>query len=994
MFLHYFLFLFLFLSQVSSLNQEGLYLQRLKLGLDDPNRVLSDWNPRDATPCNWTGVTCDSLSHVTRLDLSSTAITGPFPTLLCRLNTLSFLSLSNNFINSSLPSDISTCQNLTHLDLSQNLLVGTLPPTLSHLPNLLYLDLSGNNFTGAVPSTFAGFRRLESISLVANLFNETLPPFFSNISTLKQLNLSYNPFSPSIIPPEYGNLTNLQTLWLAGCNLVGQIPESLANLNNLIDLDLSQNHLHGPIPPTITLLSNVVQIELYSNSLSGEFPAGMSKLAALRRFDAAMNDLEGHIPDELCGLELESLNLYENRFAGSLPESITKSPNLYELRLFGNRLSGPLPRDLGRNSPLMWVDLSGNQFSGEIPEGLCEKGVLEELLLLDNSLEGEIPASLGQCRSLTRIRLKGNRLSGEVPVGLWGLPHVSLLELAGNSFHGQISPAISGALNLSMLVISDNLFTGVIPSEIGSLEQLVEFSGGNNQLTGSLPASLGSLMRLGSLDLHNNELSGEIPLGIKWCKKLSELNLADNGIWGGIPKEIGYLPVLNYLDLSGNRLTGEIPLELQNLKLNRFNLSNNRFSGKLPPMYANQIYRESFLANPGLCGDIIGLCSSSQEELSRNRGFVWLLRLIFVIAGLVLIVGIGLFYWRYRNYNKEKMGVDKSKWTLTSFHKLGFSEYEILDCLDEDNVIGSGASGKVYKAVLSNGEAVAVKKLWGGSKKGEYEDSDDMRRISDDGFEAEVCTLGKIRHKNIVRLWCCCTARDCKLLVYEYMPNGSLGDLLHSSKGGLLDWRMRYKIAVDAAEGLSYLHHDCAPPIVHRDVKSNNILLDGEFGARVADFGVAKIVEAIGKGPKSMSVIAGSCGYIAPEYAYTLRVNEKSDIYSFGVVILELVTGKRPVDPEFGEKDLVKWVGTTLEQNGVEHILDPKLDICFKGEMCKALNIGLLCTNPLPINRPSMRRVVKMLHEVTAESKLNPTKKDGMLSPYYSEDASDQGSVV
>lgn len=225
------------------------------------------------------------------------------------------------------------------------------------------------------------------------------------------------------------------------------------------------------------------------------------------------------------------------------------------------------------------------------------------------------------------------------------------------------------------------------------------------------------------------------------------------------------------------------------------------------------------------------------------------------------------------------------------------------------------------------------------------------------------------------------------------MPNGSLGDLLHGNKSGMLSWPIRYKIAVDAAEGLSYLHHDCVPPIVHRDVKSNNILLDGDFGARVADFGLAKAVDAIGKGGKSMSVIAGSCGYIAPEYAYTLRVNEKSDIYSFGVVILELVTGRLPVDPEFGEKDLVKWVCTTLDQKGIDDVLDSKLDSCFKEEICKVLNIGLLCTSPLPINRPSMRRVVKLLQEIGAESQ-SKNGKDGKLTPYYYEDGSDQGSVA
>ncbi|KAA8519742.1 hypothetical protein F0562_013998 [Nyssa sinensis] len=524
------------------------------------------------------------------------------------------------------------------------------------------------------------------------------------------------------------------------------------------------------------------------------------------------------------------------------------------------------------------------------------------------------------------------------------------------------------------------------------LDNLVDFLGSNNRFTGLLPASIVNLGQLGRLDLHDNGLSGELPSGIHSLKKLNELNLADNDFSGNIPEEIGSLSMLNYLDLSGNRFSGKIPLELQNLKLNQLNFSSNRLSGDIPPLYAKEIYKSSFLGNPGLCGDIAGLCDGREE--AKNLCYVWLLRLIFLLAGLVFIVGVVWFYWKYRNFEKEKRAIDKSKWTLMSFHKLGFSEHEVLDCLDEDNVIGSGSSGKVYKVVLSNGEAVAVKKLGRSSKIADESSDLEMGQIQDDRFEAEVETLGKIRHKNIVKLWCCCSTKDCKLLVYEYLPNGSLGDLLHSNKSGLLDWPTRYMIAVDAAEGLSYLHHDCVPPIVHRDVKSNNILLDGDFGARVADFGVAKVVDTKGKRPKSMSIIAGSCGYIAPEYAYTLRVNEKSDIYSFGVVILELVTGRLPIDPEFGEKDLVKWVCTTLDQKGIDHVLDPKLGSCFKEEICKVLNIGLLCTSPLPINRPSMRRVVKILQEVGAVKLQKMVKKDGKLSPYYYEDASDHGSVA
>ncbi|PSS04809.1 Receptor-like protein kinase [Actinidia chinensis var. chinensis] len=770
---------------------------------------------------------------------------------------------------------------------------------------------------------------------------------------------------------------------------MGPIPDSLGRL---VDLDLALNDLVGPVPSSLTELASVVQIELYNNSLTGELPAtGWSNMTKLRLLDASMNELTGTIPDELCSLPLESLNLYENQFEGKLPENLVKSPNLYELRLFSNRLTGELPRDLGKNSPLMWVDVSNNLFSGKIPATLCEKGALEELLMIHNTFSGELPASLGDCRKLTRVRFGYNTFSGEVPARFWGLPRVYLLELTHNLFSGEIAKTIAGAANLSSLIISRNRFSGNIPAEIGFLKNLVEFTGSDNRLTGSLPASIVNLGQLGRLDLHNNSLSGEIPSEIHSWKKINDLNLADNDFSGNILEEIGSLIVLNYLDLSGNQFSGKIPLGLQNLKLNQLNLSSNRLSGNIPPLYAKEAYKNSFLGNPGLCGDIAGLCDAKNG--AKNLGYVWLLRSIFVLAGLVFIVGVVWFYWKYRSFEKAKRAMDKSKWTLMSFHKLGFSEHEILDCLDEDNVIGSGSSGKVYKVVLSNGEAVAVKKLWGGSKT--VEESGDVEKgpVLDNGFEAEVETLGKIRHKNIVKLLCCCTARDCKLLVYEYMPNGSLGDLLRSNKSGLLDWLIRFKIAMDAAEGLSYLHHDCVPPIVHRDVKSNNILLDGDFGARVADFGVAKAVDAIGKGAKSMSVIAGSCGYIAPEYAYTMRVNEKSDIYSFGVVILELVTGRLPVDPEFGEKDLVKWICTTLDQKGLDHVLDPNLDSCFKEEICKVLHIGLLCTSPLPINRPSMRRVVKMLQEVGGESQ-SKTAKDGKLTPYYYEDASDQGSVA
>uniref|UniRef100_A0A7N1A659 non-specific serine/threonine protein kinase n=1 Tax=Kalanchoe fedtschenkoi TaxID=63787 RepID=A0A7N1A659_KALFE len=976
-------------TPVLCLNQDGLRLLSVKAVLSDPDGNLAAWNSRDATPCSWPAVTCTVNTQqqqvVDSLDFSSFNLAGDLPeilTNLCPIHSLQSLSLYDNSIGSVIPDHVSDCRSLKRLNLSANYLVGEIPGSISDIRNLTSLDLSINNFTGALPASLGAMESLQQLWLFNNLFNETIPSFLFNITSLRELKLAYNIFQPSRLGPELGNLTNLEELWLTDCNLIGEIPDTVGKLTRLWNFDVSVNHLTGPIPSSITEMRSLQQIELYQNSLTGEIPQGMSKLTKLRRIDASGNRLTGSIPDELCRLELDSLILFDNLLTGELPESVATSPYLYELRLFNNSLSGTLPSQLGSNSPLKHLDVSQNQFTGSIPENLCANGELEELLLIDNSFSGTIPESLAQCRSLRRVRLGNNKLTGAVPEGLWGLPHLSLIEFVGNSLTGGISSSIRGGLNISVLRLSDNKFSGSVPEEVGLLRELVELSASGNMLSGGIPGTLVNLDQLGTLDLSSNQLSGGLPAGIESWKKLYELNLANNMLSGEIPGELGSLPVLNYLDLSGNEFSGEIPTELQKLKLNSFNFSNNRLSGDIPPLYAKKSYRESFLGNPGLCKAMAGLCPEKTEN--KKQILPWMLWLIFIVTGAVLIVGVVAFYF---NYTKARKALNMSKWK--SFHKYDFSEFEIISCLNEENVIGSGASGKVHKVVLSNGETVAVKKLYRTKSKKDESLSD----TENHNFEAEVETLGKIRHKNIVRLWCCYNKGDCKLLVYEYMPKGSLGDLLHSSKGCSLDWPARYKIALDAAEGLSYLHHDCNPPIIHRDVKANNILLDGELGARVSDFGVAKALASGSKAIESMSIIAGSCGYIAPEYAYTLRVNEKSDIYSFGVVLLELVTGKPPLDPEYGEKDLVKWVSAVIS-NGTDmaYVIDPNLDSSHKEEICRVLNIGLLCTNSLPINRPSMRKVVKMLQEAGGGSRSRSVKKDGKLSPYYYyEDGSESG---
>lgn len=959
-------------------SQDGLILLQLKSELVDSDGVLNNWVQSDDSPCGWKGITCDPASKlVVGVDLSSGNFSGSFPSVVCRLPQLRNLSLAYNNIGGTLSPNLSMCRSLEHLDLSQNLFVGDLPDFISDLSELKYLDLSSNNFSGSISPGFGKLPRLETLNLCCNFLNGTVPAILMNLSNLVEFKLANNPFAPWNLTEGIGKLSKLQILWVPSSNLMGKIPESVGSLLALINLDLSQNQLTGAIPDSISQLKNVVQIELYGNRLTGPIPRNMSRLTALRRLDASMNMLEGTIPESLAALPLESLNLFENRLEDIIPEAIANSPNLSELKLFSNMLSGSLPKKLGENSELYTLDIAGNHLIGPLPSGLCKQGKLTTLNLFNNGFTGLLPEEYGDCLSLVRVRMQNNQLTGEIPSSFWGLPHVSLLDLSNNQFNGTISPEVGNAGNLSELNISGNQFTGPLPSQIGKATNLSVIDGSNNQFTGSLPSSLGSLFQLAKLDLQGNQISGDLITNIETWTQLTELNLSKNRISGPIPEELGQLPVLNYLDLSVNDLKGAIPLELGNLQLNIFNVSDNQLTGMVPAAFDNSIYESGLLGNTGLCGEgfkLIKSCSGKMYDRKGSSKSTWLLVVIFALAVFILLLGLAWFYRKYRLYSGtrdvEMLQDNKSAWMLTSFHKLGFRGYDILDCIDEGNVIGSGGSGKVYKATLGSGDIVAIKRLWSVSD-----------ASNDNGFKAEVETLGQIRHKNIVKLWCCFANRDSNLLVYEYMPNGSLGDILHGPKGGLLDWPTRYKIAVGAAQGLAYLHHDCVPPIIHRDVKSNNILLDSDFNARVADFGLAKITQTHEKGVDLMSAIAGSYGYIAPEYAYTLKVNEKSDIYSFGVVLLELVTGKQPVDPKYEEnKDLVKCVRSKVEQqNGWHDVLDPRISDCFMEEMIMVLKVALLCTSALPINRPSMRKVLEMLPEHAQQYKLMEFSKDAKL---------------
>lgn len=857
-----FYILCLLVSFAFSSNRDAEVLLRVKNSeLQDSTGQLNDWLlSAPAAPCNWTGIICDppQTGDVVSIDLTGFSISGNFPMDFCRIKTLRSLDISDNLFGGVISAEAwSLCSHLHFLNLSSNIFVGRLPDFRVEFLNLTFLSLAENNFTGDIPVSYGyGLPKLQELALFNNLLNGSIPDFLSNLTELTGLDIAFNPFKPSPIPAGIGRLTKLQNLWMPRSNLHGSIPESIGHLVSLTNLDLSENNLTGQIPESIGALTSIWQIELYTNSLSGQIPNSFSMLTSLVNFDASQNYLNGTIPDSLTSLALKSLRLTDNYLEGKIPENLALNDKLSELSLFNNRLSGSLPANLGLNSGLEVLDVSGNLLEGPLPQHLCSKKKLDELVLFDNKFSGPIPLSYSDCSSLSYVRISNNELSGTVPAGFWSLPNLTMLELYDNKLEGLVSPTVSNAAGLLKLLISGNQFSGELPNQICELEDLAELDISKNQFSGALPPCITKLKSLEKFHAQENLITGEIPTTVTTWTDLSDLNLSNNKLTGGIPKELGALPVLRYLDLSQNSLWGEIPVELTNLKLNIFNFSNNRLQGRVPSSFDREIFISSLMGNPGLCSPNVKPLPPCNRKATPFFGGIIVALILFVVAAIM--VGSVLWYFMEKRFAFRR---SRKSWKSTAFQRIEFDEEEILASLTRDNLIATGGSGQVYRIKLKTGQVFAVKKLWEANRGLE---------LSEDLFKSEVDMLGKIRHANIVKLLFCFSGDESKLLGYEYIENGSLGDVLHGEKGGvLLDWPRRFRIAAEAAEGLSYLHHDCVPAVVHRDVKSDNILLDEEFRPKVADFGLSKILMTTTDGgvPEASSV-AGSYGYIAPGEPY------------------------------------------------------------------------------------------------------------------------------
>ncbi|XP_055802182.1 receptor-like protein kinase 5 [Solanum dulcamara] len=968
-------FLFLIISHGNSQqnsNQEKAILLKLKEYWFTSSNVTK-WDS-SSNHCSWDGIICTQNS-VSGIQIPYGNISKPIPEFICDLKNLTFLDFNHNFLPGKFP-DIYKCSNLEFLDLSYNYMNGSLPDEIYRLSsNLKYLNLTANNFNGDIPKGIGGLSQLNVLELPGNLFDGSFPEEIGELLNLEVLVLSLNGFAPQAIPSRFTQLKKLRRFWMTEANLVGNIPEYIGNMTNLEYLDLSTNGLTGSIPDGLFQLKNLSIVYLYTNKLSGEIPQSVLSMN-LDVVDLCNNSLTGKIPQDFGKLtKLTGLTLFFNQLSGEIPSSIGKLPSLMTVKLFGNKLSGEIPPDFGRFSKLFDFQVSENQLVGRLPEGLCNNKALSRLVAFGNKLTGELPGSLGNCDSLRFVRIENNRLSGEIPDGLWTGKNLSMLLMNDNLFTGQLPHRV--ASNLSKVDISNNKFSGELPTGMGTWYSLSEFKASNNVLSGKIPQELTLLPGLTKLFLDGNLLTGNFPSNISSWKNLVTLNSRKNQLSGPIPSALGLLPNLIDLDLSSNQFSGVIPTELGNLRLTSLNLSSNRLAGEIPSQLENAAFDRSFLDNPGLCSinPSVGLASCKGETHKLDKFPVGLVAALASVSAVTFLVAVLYSLFVLRSHRKRKQE-SVLTWKQTSFHKLDFTESDIIFNLTENNIIGSGGSGQVYLVTLSrSGDYVAVKRIWRNQR---------LDHKHEKEFLAEVQILGTIRHSNIVKLLCCIFSEESKLLVYEYMENRSLDMWLHSKKRLnnasrsaqhlVLEWPKRLEIAIGAARGLCYMHHDCSPPIIHRDVKSSNILLDTQFNAKIADFGLARML--LKPGDNTVTAVAGSFGYIAPEYARKTRVTEKIDVYSFGVILLELVTGK---EANLGDEDscLADWAWRHLQKGKpMSDALDEDIkETQYLNEIFIVFKLGIFCTSTVPSSRPTMKEVLQILIQCNDSSPTFGEKK-------------------
>ncbi|CAN1744607.1 Probable LRR receptor-like serine/threonine-protein kinase At3g47570 [Linum perenne] len=834
--------------------------------------------------CQWQGVFCNeqrvtqldlklnrlsgtispyigNLTFLTHLILNNNTISGEIPPDIGRLHSLQELVLVQNSLTGTIPANISACSNLTSLRIGYNGLMGEIPLELCKLMKLQLLSIHFNNLTGNFPSCFGNVSSLEAISAPRNGFVGGIPESLARLRNLKIMSFGSNRFS-GVFPPQFFNSSSIQVISLAVNNFSGQIPDSISNATNLQVLELGQNNFHGKVP-SLAKLNRLQLLGLINNSLGSDGQDGDDLMFLHSLTNSTL---------------LEVVNVGMNNFAGNLPHSISNySTTFVRLSLRISRVFGTLPPGLDRLVNLEQLDFNDNRLSGHLP---IELGKIPKLM----TLQGSIPSSFGSCKGMTLLYLASNNLSGSIPPEILNLPDLSI------------------TLNLS-----------------------------RNSLSGQIPDEVGNLINLGRLDLSNNFLTGRIPANLGRCVRLETLNLMGNMFQGSIPSSLRALRGLVVLDLSRNNLSGEVPVFLQEFtSLVRLNLSYNNLEGALlkQGIFGNATVT-MVMGNSELCGGMpeFGLPKCPVQG-SKKGG------LNTVVCGLLGLISLLSFI--YLCFLKKKIkDPEASKFTGNALLEATYHHLlKATDGFSSANLLGVGSFGSVYQGLIviddSSTKMVAVKVL------------NLQNARASKSFVAECEVLKNIRHRNLVKLLTVCSGIDYhgnefKALVYDFMVNGSLEEWLHiqvipeEASTRKLTLLQRLNIAIDVGSGLDYLHNNSGIPVVHCDLKPSNILLDVNMVGHIGDFGLAKFLPEVAAGPPTTDIanssigVRGTVGYSAPEYGMGSEVSRSGDVYSYGILLLEMFTGRRPTDEMFRDGlNLHNFIAEGLPDKAAE-IMDPVL---------------------------------------------------------------------
>ncbi|XP_050236384.1 probable LRR receptor-like serine/threonine-protein kinase At3g47570 [Mercurialis annua] len=946
---------------------------------DDPLGVMSSWN-NSYHFCRWYGITCGSKhQRVTILDLRTLKLSGSISPHIGNLSFLRELYLENNAFRSEIPPQIGRLRRLQVLFLPNNLITGKIPTNLSSCSNLESLVLRSNNLEGDIPLELINLTKLRVISLGTNNLTGTISPSLANLSFLETFIASENKLH-GVLPESWGNLISLRTLGLAINQLSGLIPSSIFNISLIQAIDLGTNDFHGFLP--VSLVDSVPQIEylsLSSNQFTGSIPTSISNASNLELFQVNSNNLTGAVPSLEKLNKLVVLGLSHNHLGSGKADDLsflfhlTNATVLKQLFINDNNYGGELPDYIANFSKtITTINFARNRIHGQIPNEIDLLFNLKVFTASENLLSGKIPSTIGKVMNLQKLHLRHNNFGGTIPFSVGNLTNLIELRLQYNDLQGMIPSSIGNCSNLLELALHHNNLTGPIPRQIFRISSLTRgLYLSFNRLNGSLADEVSNLKQLGMIFLEHNLISDEIPTGLGSCISLVTLSLSNNFFQGSIPSSLSSLRGLTVLDLSYNNLSGQIPQFLEGfILLQWLNLSYNDFEGIVP---TKGIFENGTVinlqGNNKLCGGIsdLGLSACESEEPKSVKEKRRKVIIVSVSISASLLLAACLLIWLSRK--RKEISI-----ILSSFENemLRLTYQNLLKATNEfssENLIGSGGFGSVYKGVLEqDGLIIAVKVV------------NLMHRGASKSFLAECEVLRNVRHRNLVKVLTTCSGvdyrgNDFKALVYEFMDNGNLHDWLHPTYQKNLNIDQRLNIAIDVASALEYLHnHSGTLPIVHCDLKPSNILLDKEMTAHVGDFGLVKFLSSeisqSSTGQSNSLRAIGTIGYCPPEYGLGTDASTSGDVFSFGILLLEMFTGKRPTDDIFKDGlSLHNFVERALPEQVIP-IIDPNLQLREDANhiliecLISIFEIGISCSSESPQERLNIDDVVAQLSSI------------------------------